>query len=131
MLQDEKEKNAWINNLFCSRSFKHLKEFLSIEMRYNDNLQTRFTDYFSKDSDAPVRDYKSDINLLYKKASGRYNMIEYGNEIDLMDSTIWPEPKRKRKTIQKLPEFTRNYLKPFQTTWIWWMIQTDTMETVL
>ena len=82
MLQDGKEKRTEIDSLFYELSSRQLKEFLSIEMKYDNNLQTRFTDYFKRGSNAPKRDYKSDINLLYKRAISRYGMIEYGNELD-------------------------------------------------
>ena len=51
-------------------------------MEYNDDLKVKFMDYFGKDYDISQLNCKSDINLLYKKAAGRYGIIEYGNEID-------------------------------------------------
>ena len=82
MLQDEIERKAGIDKLFFGISAKRLKEFLRNEMEYNDDLQIKFLDYFEKDYDIPLKDYKSEINSLYRNTDRRYGMVQYGYEID-------------------------------------------------
>jgi len=81
MIQEEIQRRAKRDDAFFEISAKQLKEFLRIEMDDDEDLEIRFMDYFGKDDDVSLRDYKSEINLLYKMAAGTYGMVEYGYEI--------------------------------------------------
>lgn len=83
MIREEIQRRAKRDDAFFGISAKRLKEFLRMMMDENEDLEIRFIDYFGKDDDdVSLRDYKSEINILYKMDTGTYGgMIEYGCEI--------------------------------------------------
>ena len=95
MLQDEIKRKARIDKLFFDISTKRLKEFLKKEIECNGDLQIKFSDYFEKDY-MPSKDYKSEINSMYRNAAGEYGIVQYGYEIDFEEFNKIAKSKEKK-----------------------------------
>ncbi|MFQ6084512.1 MAG: SWIM zinc finger domain-containing protein, partial [Candidatus Aminicenantia bacterium] len=78
--REEEKIETILNNV----SLEELKEFLRTEFENDPRLRNIFAIHFSGKApqDKSIHDYKKEINLLYRNATGRYGFIEYGNNID-------------------------------------------------
>ncbi len=106
MIQNHIQQKEKRDDAFFGISGNQLKEFLKIEMEYDEDLEIRFIDYFGKDDNPPIRDYKSEITLLYRKAAGQYNMIEYRYKINFEK---FIRASKTKEAKGDYPEVTRIY----------------------
>jgi len=70
---------------FESSTEKQLKDFLGKEFERDEALKDHFLIYMTgeaKKGGRSVHDYKKEVAQLYRAASGRYGMVEYGTEVD-------------------------------------------------
>jgi len=82
--KDKEEKEKRIETILNGLSLDELKDFLMAEFEKSSSLRDHFTIYFSGKGSKirSVHDYKKEINVFYREATGRHGFIEYGIEVD-------------------------------------------------